>query len=228
MKLLVVDDDSKFRETLQRGLEENGIETLTACDAREASTLIEGCSSRPFDIILLDVMMPGQSGWEFLEQLREAKNYTPVIFLTARESVNERVMGLRLGADDYVIKPFEFPELLARIDAVLRRRKLPVVEAGHFLIDIVNRIVHCGEDSIELTNKEFELLVTLHGADGRVLSREDLLQSVWRIDFDPGTNLVDVTIARLRKKLERYGPRTIETVVGVGYRYDCRPIDPQR
>ncbi len=218
LRVLVVDDDPKFREYTERGLRESGVTCRLAANSEEAlEELAQGPGA--VDLILLDVMMPGRSGWELLEELRRSGVQVPVIFLTARHEVEERVRGLRLGADDYVIKPFEFPELLARIEAVVRRRlQVPSVHLGPLEIDLQRRTVQSPRGRIAVTPQEFDLLMALYGARGDVLSRRELLLAVWGLDFDPGTNLVQVQIARLRKKLGGDVPDLIETVVGSGYR----------
>lgn len=217
MKVLVVDDDPKLRDTLRRGLAESGIECDLAADADEAAARV--ARNGPYALLLLDVMMPGRSGYEFLEALRAGGDETPVLFLTARNEVDDRVRGLRLGADDYVIKPFELRELLARMEAVLRRHEhVRKLEVGDVVLDPVHRTVVRRGERVELSPREFEVLLALAEAPGRVLSRAVLLQRVWGIEFDPGTNLVDVQVARLRRKLHRSGPPIIETVIGEGYR----------
>jgi len=169
--------------------------------------------------MLLDISMPEQSGWEFLEELREAGEEIPVIFLTAHHTVEERVRGLRMGADDYVLKPFEGPELIARIEAVVRRREsLPVFTVGELRIDLGRRLVERGGERIEVSPREFDVLGELVQARGKILSKSDLLSRVWGMDFDPGTKVVEVQVARLRRKLGRNQPALIETVVGKGYR----------
>jgi DNA-binding response OmpR family regulator len=199
-------------------LAENGIEAATAGDAEEARERLAG-SGAPFDLILLDVMMPGRSGWEFLEEIRKGGDKTPVIFLTARHSVEERVKGLQLGADDYVIKPFELSELLARIEAVQRRRDAGLtIEVGDLRMDLARRTVVRGGQRIDVTPQEFDFLRVLVEARGRVLSRAELFEAVWGIRFDPGTNVVQVHVARLRRKNDRRAPMLIQTVVGQGYR----------
>ena len=217
MKLLVVDDDPKLRGYMERGLSDSGIECATAGDADEAAVLLE--ERGPFDAILLDVMMPGRDGWEFLEELRRGGDETPVLFLTARHAVEERVKGLRLGADDYIIKPFELRELLARVEAVTRRRDaVPCLEVADLRIDRAHRVVERGGLRVETSPREFEVLQALAEARGGVLSRAELLRRVWGITFDPETNVVDVAVARLRRKLGPAGRARIETVVGRGYR----------
>ncbi len=217
MKLLVVDDDPKFRTYVRRGLEDSGIVCATAGDTAEARALLDEYGSE-FDLILLDVMLPDRTGWDLLRDLRDEEITTPVIFLTARHSVEERVKGLQLGADDYVIKPFDFGELLARIEAVARRAQPGSIAVGDLVIDPIERTVVRGGKKIETSPLEFDLVRRLAEAEGSVLSRADLLRDVWDIEFDPGTNVVEVSIARLRRKLEVCGPRVIQTVAGQGYR----------
>jgi two-component system copper resistance phosphate regulon response regulator CusR len=217
LRLLVVDDDPKLRSYLRQGIEENGIECHVAADAEQALAALR--QETAFDLVLLDVMMPGRSGWDLLAELRSGGDETPVIFLTARNAVDERVKGLRLGADDYIIKPFAFSELMARIDAVVRRRRpertLQIEDLG---IDLDERRAWRGSRSIETSPREFELLRTLAEAQGQVLSRSQLLRSVWGIDFDTGTNVVEVLVARLRRKLDCSGTALLRTVPGEGYR----------
>lgn len=217
MRLLLVDDDSKLRRFVQSGLRECGFECETAANAEEARALITRPES--FDLVLLDVLMPGQDGWQFIEELRRGGDQTPVIFLTAAAGVDERVRGLRLGADDYVSKPFELRELLARIEAVLRRRDiLPPLVVGDLRLDRAHRVLERGGQRIDTSPREFEVLQALFEARGEVLSRGELLRNVWGIEFDPETNVVEVAIARLRKRLGNEGRTRIETVSEKGYR----------
>ena len=219
MRCLVVDDDPKFRGYISSGLRESGIECQTAADGSAALAVLESPLETPFDLILMDVMMPVQSGWELLHDLRERGRETPVIFVTARDAVEERVKGLKLGADDYIIKPFAFDELLARIDAVLRRRRsMAPIAYADLVLDLARRVVMRAGKSIELSPREFDLLRTLLMNQDKVLSRRQLLHEVWGIDFDPETNVVDVHVARLRRKLDRLGKPLIHTVRGEGYR----------
>jgi two-component system copper resistance phosphate regulon response regulator CusR len=221
VKLLLVDDDPKFRSYMQRGLQESGMRIETAESGERATQMLEEGSPGAFDLLLLDVMLPQSSGWDVLERLRARGDPTPVIFLTARSAVEERVKGLRLGADDYVIKPFEFSELLARIEAVRRRNaSSPVLCVGKLRLDLEHRAVDCGGVRIEMSPREFELLLTLARNKERVLTRDELLERVWGMQFDPGTNVVNVLIARLRRRLEPWAPGLIRTVVGEGYSLD--------
>jgi DNA-binding response OmpR family regulator len=218
MRILVVDDDPKLREYVAAGLVESGSECATASDGEGALSLLEG-DPRSFDLILLDVMLPAKTGWELLNDLRERGRETPVIFVTARDTVEERVKGLKLGADDYVIKPFAFSELLARIEVVIRRRRmLPPIEVRDLRLDLGKRAAYRSDHRIDLSPREFDLLLGLVRAEGRTLSRADLLRDVWGFEREPETNLVDVHIGRLRRKLDRYGAALIETVRGSGYR----------
>jgi DNA-binding response OmpR family regulator len=223
MRILIVDDDPKLRSYVCAGLAQSGIEGVAAADGESALSVLQS-DARGFDMILLDVMMPALSGWELLHDLRERGRETPVIFVTARDSVEERVRGLRLGADDYVIKPFAFQELLARIEVVLRRRKqLPPIQVADLRLDLARRSARRGEQPIELSPREFDLLLALSRAEGRVLSRAELLREVWGIDSEPSTNLVDVHIGRLRRKLDAHGAPLIQTVRGEGYRLAAAP-----
>jgi DNA-binding response OmpR family regulator len=213
LKLLLVDDDPKFRGFMQRGLEESGMSCEAASNGDEAWARLSAAGTGAFDLVLLDVMMPGSSGWEVLEKMRASGDATPVIFLTARHAVEERVKGLRLGADDYIIKPFDFSELLARIEAVRRRHMAaaPLV-VDTLRIDLERRVVECHGVRIEMSPREFELLLALARAKGQALSRPELLKQVWGMDFDPGTNVVNVLVARLRRRIEPWAPGLIRTV----------------
>ncbi len=219
MRLLVVDDDPKFRAFVAAGLEQSGNQCETVPDGGAALERLAQATQAGFDMILLDVMMPVKNGWEFLNEIRERGRETPVIFVTARDSVEERVKGLRLGADDYIIKPFAFEELLARIDSVVRRRKsLAPIELGDLRLDLAHRSVARAGHKVDLSPREFDLLRVLLTQPEKVFSRAELLLEVWGIDFDPGTNVVDVHVARLRRKLERTGAAVIQTSRGEGYR----------
>jgi len=217
LQVLVVDDDTSLRKFVKAGLEDLGISTVGAANADEAEVILE--SNPAINLMLLDVMMPGRNGWEFLEQVRASGNKVPVIFLTARQEVGERVKGLKIGADDYMIKPFEFQELLARIEAVTRRQANPAqLVVSDLKIDIAERIVQRGGESISTTDQEFRLLRVLVEAGGEVIERPKLLKKVWDLDFDPGTNVLEVQIARLRRKIDCFDPPLIQTVTGRGYR----------
>ncbi|MBI5362937.1 MAG: response regulator transcription factor [Planctomycetes bacterium] len=218
MRCLLVDDDPKFRSYVSSGLEQSGIACQTAEDGAAALQVLDQAGEGAFDLILLDVMMPVKTGWELLHELREHGRETPVIFVTARDTVEERVKGLKLGADDYIIKPFAFEELVARIDAVIRRRQsMPPLEYADLQLDLGRRAVRRSGKVIELSPREFDVLRWLVMHHDRVVSRTELLHEVWGIDFDPETNIVDVHVARLRKKLDKHGRPLIQTVRGEGY-----------
>ncbi|MEM7305168.1 MAG: response regulator transcription factor [Planctomycetota bacterium] len=219
LRALIIDDDSDFLVFISTSLDEAGVDHVTAPNAEEGLRILDDEASGTFDIVLLDVTMPGRSGWDVLMEVREKGNEVPVIFVTSLAMVEQRVKGLELGADDYLVKPFEFEELIARMNAVIRRRNsLAPIDYGDVHLDLVRRKVKRAGNAIDLTPREYDLLVALVRADGEVLSREDLLREVWDIDFNPGTNAVDVHLGRLRKKLDRHGRMLIETVWGEGYR----------
>ena len=215
-RLLVVDDDPKIRAFLTQGLSESGYECESAADGESALNMLRNSA---FDLALLDVMMPGLQGWDVLEILREEGRDVPVIWVTARDALDERIKGLAMGGDDYVVKPFAFEELLARIGAVLRRRrKSPRVNVADLVIEPVDRTVTRAGRPLDLTPREFDLLRRLASQPGEVLSRDELLRTVWDIAFDPGTNMVDVHIRRLRKKVDLPFDRAlIHTERGQGY-----------
>jgi two-component system copper resistance phosphate regulon response regulator CusR len=218
VKVLLVDDDPKFRRYMTEGLRASGLECDAAADGREALALLEAARGPGYDIVLLDVMLPEQSGWEVLQDARRLRPELPVVFVTARDAVDERVRGLRLGADDYVVKPFAFPELLARLEVVTRRRKEadPIV-LGALRIEPLRRRVWLGERLIELSPREFDLLVVLARRPGEAFTRAELLREVWNIDFDPQTNVVDVHVARLRRRLGGPTEAMVRTVRNRGY-----------
>jgi two-component system copper resistance phosphate regulon response regulator CusR len=220
VKILIVDDDPKIRSFVSRGLQESGIECESAEDGESALARLRG---QAFDLVLLDVMLPGIQGWDVLAELRREGRSVPVIWVTARDGVDERVKGLQLGGDDYVVKPFAFAELLARIQAVRRRHALSEVRrVADLEIDPVANTVRRGGRVLDLTRMEYTLLRRLAEGGGRPVSRGELLKTVWNIEFDPGTNVVDVHVRRLRRKIEDDpdNPRWITTVRGVGYRFE--------
>jgi len=217
VKVLVVEDEQKIASFVRRGLEEAGYEVAVSDHGDEAYDLAQG---EPWDAIVLDIMLPGRDGLSILKQLRQQKNAVPVILLTARGELDERLEGLDLGADDYLTKPFFLAELLARLRAITRRRtpdQLSLIEAGPIGLNLLTRECRVDDQPIDLTTREFALLEYLCRAPGRVFPRTQIYEAVWRYDFDPRTNLVDVYIGRLRKKLGD-GGAWIETVRGVGYR----------
>ncbi|HBR93986.1 MAG TPA: DNA-binding response regulator [Opitutae bacterium] len=219
MKILIVEDDPKIASFVERGLKEQGY-VIDVCNDGDAG--YDLAVSESYDVILLDIMLPGRDGLSILRSLREQKNTVPVILLTARSGLDERVEGLNLGADDYLAKPFFMEELIARILAVSRRASgepLNVIQQGALSLNLITREVHRGEDSIDLTSREFNMLELLMRSPGRVYSRTQLLENVWGYDFDPQTNVVDVYVRRVRGKIDVAGEASmIETVRGVGYR----------
>lgn len=217
MKLLIVEDDAKTRTYLQQGLTEQGFIVDTAANG------IDGCHqalSEDYDLLILDVMMPGMDGWGVLEKLRSSKQ-TPVLFLTARDTVEDRVRGLELGADDYLIKPFAFSELVARIRTLLKRNKTrepDVLQLADLHVDLLRRKVSRSGTRIDLTAKEFALLSLLLRRQGEVLSRTMLAAQVWDMNFDSDTNVVEVAVRRLRAKIDdEFQPKLIHTLRGMGY-----------
>jgi two-component system, OmpR family, response regulator len=220
MKALVVEDEKKIASFVSQGLEERGF-VVDVC--HRGDDAFELASSRRYDVVLLDIMLPGRDGLSILRGLRDRKNTVPIILLTARGQLNERVEGLNLGADDYVAKPFFLDELLARVHAVLRRasgEEMSLLQAGDLTVNLITREVHRAGVSVELSNREFALLTCLMSSAGRVYTRTQLCEHVWNYHHDPGTNLVDVYIQRVRKKIgDDPAAPLIETVRGVGYRF---------
>lgn len=217
IRILIIDDDAKLRRFVREGLESEGFECVEAGDGATADRILRS-DQGGFDVILLDVVLGSDSGWDVLESLRAQGRATPVIFVTALDSVPERVKGLRLGADDYVVKPFALEELVARIETVLRRTRAGSVEAGDLKLELTRRSAERAGKSLDLSPREFDLLHALMRGEGRTLTRAELLEDVWKLHEEPSTNLVDVHIGRLRRKLDRLGPSIIETVRGAGYR----------
>jgi two-component system copper resistance phosphate regulon response regulator CusR len=217
MKLLVVEDDEVTAGFLKRGLSEEGFAIDTASDADEADLAV-GVNS--YDLILLDAMLPRGDGFELCRDWRERGVRAPVLFVTARDEVADRVQGLNLGGDDYLVKPFSFDELVARIRALLRRGPAPlaptVLKLGDLEIDTRRRVVERAGHPIPLTTREFQILEHLARADGGVISRTDLWEHVWESDQVPDSNVIDVYIGYLRAKLGR-DPDLIRTVRGAGY-----------
>ena len=220
MKILVIEDDRKIAQALRKGLEAEGYEVAAAATGDEGSALSGG---RPFDLIVLDLMLPGRDGLEILIGLRGRRDRTPVIVLTAKDTVEDRVVGLDAGADDYLVKPFAFPELSARIRALLRRgagRTGPVLTLADLELDSARRAARRAGRPLVLTAREFDLLEYLLRNAGRVVTREMLAADVWKETrrATPLDNVIDVHIARLRKKIDDpFVPRLLQTVRGVGF-----------
>lgn len=219
LRILLVDDDPDFLRMSTIAIEAEGLEAKSAEDGDQALAILRDPAIPAFDAILLDVEMPNTDGWELLIQLREDGDEIPILFVTGREAVEDRVRGLKLGADDYISKPVEFDEVIARLDAVVRRRlSLPTIEFGDLSLDLARRKVKRAGTIVELSPREYDFLFALVEAKGEVVSRETLLSDVWDMDFDPETNVIDVHVGRVRKKLDRHGPASIETLRGQGYR----------
>ena len=219
MRILVVEDEPKAADYLQQGLMESG---YVVDVARNGIDGLHMARELAYDAIVLDVMMPGLNGWQVLQRLREQDD-VPVLFLTARGELEDRLKGLDLGADDYLVKPFSFAELLARLRTLLRRgpvRADQMLSLGDLRIDVLKRRVTRGTTRITLTNKEFTLLQYFVTHQGEVLSRSLIASMVWDMNFDSDTNVVDVAVRRLRQKIDDPFPamRLIHTVRGVGYR----------
>jgi len=225
MRILVVDDDVNACRVVCIGLEAAGMEAEAVSTAEDALDLLRERAPGTFDLILLDVGLPGLDGLGFLEELRAAREDVPVICLSARKTLEDKLRGLAHGADDYVVKPFEFEELVARIEAVARRRR-STLRVGSLFLDVDRRKVRRADRPVELSPREFDLLYALARGKGEVLSRERILREVWDMDFDPGTNLLDVHLGRLRRKLDRHGPPAIRTVRGEGYRLATENLTP--
>jgi len=219
MKILVIEDEPKTGSYLRRGLSEAGFAADLVADGRDGlhTALTEG-----YDLIVLDVMLPGIDGWEVLRGIRRAGNQVPVLFLTARDDVDDRVKGLELGADDYLVKPFAFSELLARVRTLLRRGKAgqspETLSVADLELDMIRRRVTRAGKRINVTAKEFALLELLMRRQGEVLPRPLIASQVWDMNFDSDTNVIDVAVRRLRAKVDDdFDVKLIRTVRGMGY-----------
>lgn len=219
MKLLIVEDEPKTGSYLRQGLEEAGYVVDLVADGVDGLHL---ASSGDYQLLILDVMLPGMDGWSVLARLREAGDPLPVLFLTARSSIPDRVQGLELGADDYLVKPFAFVELLARVRTLLRRgQQQPQAERiviADLVVDTLRRRVQRGERRIQLSPKEYALLELLARRRGEVLPRSLIASQVWDMNFDSDTNVIDVAVRRLRAKIDDdFVDKLIVTVRGMGY-----------
>ena len=218
MRILVVEDEKKVAHFIEKGLKEHSFSVDVAQDGEDGFFMATG---EEYDCIVLDILLPKMDGYELLRAIRSKSIKTPVIFLTAKDTVDDRVKGLELGGDDYLVKPFAFAELLARIRALVRRgkeKKVDKLKVGDLSLNLLTRIVVRAGKKIELTPKEYSLLQYLMENRGRVLTRTMISENVWGYDFDTFTNVIDVHINALRDKIDKSFPvRLIHTVRGVGY-----------
>jgi two-component system copper resistance phosphate regulon response regulator CusR len=226
-KILLVEDQHTAAEYLSKGLKEEGMVVDVACNGPDGlHSLLTGS----YDLAILDVMLPGLDGWAILETVRRAGKRTPVLFLTARDDIDDRVRGLELGADDYLVKPFAYSELLARIRVILRRHDTTLFESeptsfelADLKLDLLKHRATRGSDRLDLTPKEFALLSLLIRRAGEVLSRTVLADQVWDMNFDSDTNVVEVAVRRLRTKVDDpYSVKLLHTVRGAGYVLELR------
>jgi len=218
MKLLIIEDETKIARLLKKGFEEHGYEVDVSTDGEDGA---QRATKNPYDAIVLDLLLPKRNGLSVLQFLRSHDVKTPVMILTARGDVHQRVEGLSLGADDYMAKPFAMDEVVARVRALIRRvtgESITRYKVGDLSMNLLTREVMRGEKRIELTVREFRLLEHLMRIPGQVVTRTQLIERVWEYHFDPGTNLVDVYIQRLRRKIDDgEGRKLIQTIRGVGY-----------
>ena len=218
MKILIVEDEPKTGDYLKQGLTEAG---FVADLARNGPDGLHLGLSEDYDLVVLDIMLPGLDGWQVLRELRQAGRHAPVLFLTARDQIEDRVKGLELGADDYLVKPFAFSELLARCRTLLRRGKMKepeTLQIADLELDLMRRRVTRAGRRIDLTAKEFALLELLLRRQGEVLPRSLIASQVWDMNFDSDTNVIEVAMRRLRAKIDDdFEPKLIRTVRGMGY-----------
>jgi two-component system copper resistance phosphate regulon response regulator CusR len=223
MHILIIEDQHKTASFLAKGLTEEGFVVDIAPDGMDGQHNIDHIH---YDLIILDIMLPGKDGWSILRDLRYAKKQIPVLILTAKDAIEDRVKGLELGADDYLVKPFAFSELLARIRSILRRgpvREINIINIVDLEIDAIRHQVTRNGQRIDLTHKEFQLLLLMARRQGEVLSRTFIAEQVWEINFNSDTNVIDVAVRRLRRKVDDcFDNKLIHTVRGVGYVFEQR------
>ena len=223
MRVLLVEDDEKMADMVRRGLASENIAVDVAPSGEEALWRVD---TNIHSVVVLDVMLPGIDGIETCKRMRAAQVWTPILMLTARDTVGDRVTGLNSGADDYLVKPYSFEELLARVHALARRDSGPrpvVLAVGDLRLDPISHRVRRGEQDIELTTREVAILEAFMRRPGRIISRYELLELAWEGNVDHRSNVVDVAVRRLRDKVDRpFGVETIETIRGAGYRL-CAP-----
>lgn len=221
--ILIVEDELKTGTYLRQGLQEAGYNVTLVNDGLQG---LEHILKQRYDLIILDIMLPSMDGWDILRQMRMARHEEPVLFLTAKDNINEKIRGLDLGADDYLLKPFDFAELLARIRTQLRRNRSQtggILTIADLTIDVARRSVSRSGKRIHLSSKEFSLLELLLQRRGEVLPRNLLSSLVWNINFESDTNVIDVAVRRLRSKIDDdFSPKLIHTVRGIGYVLEIR------
>lgn len=221
MRVLVVEDQHDLNEIIVRKLEREGYAVDACYDGKDALVYLDGAE---YDVVLLDIMLPGLTGIGVLKDMRGRRNNTPVLLLSALGEVEDRVAGLDAGADDYLVKPFDFDELMARIRTIIRRRgkqSSNIIKYKDIELNTASRQVWRAGNELELTTREFNILEYMLHNVGRAITRDNLSQHVWNYDYDGGSNVIDVYVHRLRKKLDEAAPeegeKTIETIKGVGY-----------
>jgi two-component system OmpR family response regulator len=222
VRVLVVEDSAAMASVIQRGLQEEGFAVDVAADGTEGLWM---ALEWDYDVVVLDAMLPGLDGFEVCRRMRSGRRWTPVLMLTARTSVDDRVTGLNAGADDYLVKPFALRELVARLQALLRRgttSRPTVLECGDLTLDPVSRVVTRAGTELDLTAKEFAILELFMRHPGEVLTRTRVLDHVWDMAFDPSSNIVDQYIGYLRRKIDKpFGREDLTTLRGAGYRLDA-------
>jgi len=220
MKILIVEDEPRVASFIKEGLEEQEYQTVVAYDGLSGE---KAALEEEIDLVLLDLILPGKSGIDVCRTVKEKKPHLPILMLTAMSTTVDKVKGFDAGADDYLVKPFDFPELLARIRSLLKRRTSAIpqqesLRVANLELDLLRKVAIRGEQVIELTAKEFALLEFFMRNKGRVVSRADISEKVWDITYDTGTNIVEVYVNILRKKIDRdFEPRLIHTRIGLGY-----------